>query len=67
MAGIGKRLHDAASIGNVSELENIALELPSLGPEEATLGSHIGRLTTAFDFPALLELAERLERARVTN
>ena len=60
MAEISKRLHDAASIGNVSELDRLALELPPLGSAEASLGAHIGRLTAAFDFPALLELAEQL-------
>jgi hypothetical protein len=63
MVQIGKRLHEAASIGNVSELESIALELPALGGGEATLGTHIGRLTSAFDFPALLKLAERIEES----
>jgi PAS domain S-box-containing protein len=63
MVQIGKRLHEAASIGNVSELESIALELPTLGGGEATLGTHIGRLTSAFDFPALLKLAERIEES----
>jgi PAS domain S-box-containing protein len=76
MTGVGKRLHEAASIGNVSELESIALGLSSLGSTEATLGTHIGRLTAAFDFPALLELAERItgssgespqERARASD
>jgi DNA-binding response OmpR family regulator len=63
MVQIGKRLHEAASIGNVSELESIALELSALGASEATLGTHIGRLTSAFDFPALLTLAERIEES----
>jgi len=60
MVEIGKRLHEAASIGNVSELERLALELPPIGSAEANLGAHIGRLAAAFDFPALLELAERM-------
>ena len=57
MVDVGTRLHEAASIGNVAELERLALELPSYGGPEAILGTHIGRLTTAFDFPALLELS----------
>jgi PAS domain S-box-containing protein len=60
MIEIGKQLYEAASIGNVSELDRLALELPPLGPAEAGLGAHIGRLTAAFDFPALLELAKRI-------
>jgi signal transduction histidine kinase/CheY-like chemotaxis protein len=76
MLDIGRRLHEAASIGNVSEIEGIALELSSLGSREATLGAHIGRMTAAFEFQALLELADRItgssgenqqERARVSN
>jgi CheY-like chemotaxis protein len=64
MVDVGTRLHEAASIGNVAELERLALELPSYGGPEAILGTHIGRLTTAFDFPALLELAHRIQDQR---
>ena len=61
MADVGERLYEAASIGNVADLESLALELPSFGVAEASLGNHIGRLTAAFDFPALLELAQRIK------
>jgi PAS domain S-box-containing protein len=61
MAGLGIRLRDAASIGNVSELDHIALELSSLGSTESTFGMHIGRLTAAFDFPALLAISQRIQ------
>ena len=60
MARLGIRLWDAASIGNVSELDHIALELSSLGSTEAAFGMHIGRLTAAFDFPALLAISQRI-------
>jgi CheY-like chemotaxis protein len=61
MAGFAVRLQDAASIGNVSELDHIALELSSLGSSEAAFGMHIGRLTAAFDFPALLAISQRIQ------
>jgi len=61
MIELGIRIQDAASIGNVSELERIALELSSLGPVEANFGMHIGRLTAAFDFPALQLISERIQ------
>jgi DNA-binding response OmpR family regulator len=61
MANFAVRLRDAASIGNVSELDHIALELSSLGSSEAALGMHIGRLTAAFDFPALLAISQRIQ------
>jgi hypothetical protein len=60
MADFAVRLLDAASIGNVSELDHIALELSSLGSSEAAFGMHIGRLTAAFDFPALLAISQRI-------
>jgi len=61
MAELAVRMRDAASIGNVSELDHIALELSSLGTTEAAFGMHIGRLTAAFDFPALLAICERIQ------
>jgi len=67
MAGIGRRLQEAASIGNVSELDHIALELSSMSPTEASLGTHIGRLSTAFDFPALLAIAQQLQDQDPSN
>ena len=60
MAGFAVRLQEAASIGNVSELDHIALELSSLGSSEAAFGMHIGRLTSAFDFPAVLAISKRI-------
>jgi len=60
MADFAVRLKEAASIGNVSELDHIALELSSLGSSEAAFGMHIGRLTSAFDFPALLAISKRI-------
>jgi hypothetical protein len=68
MSELGIRLRDAASIGNVTELDHIALELSSLGSTEAAFGMHIGRLTAAFDFPALLAICERIqERNQVSE
>lgn len=57
---LGIRLHEVASIGNVGELEALALELSSSAGADADLGAHIGRLTASFDFPALLELAKQI-------
>jgi hypothetical protein len=57
MAG---RIREAASIGNVAELEALALELSAGEPPAAALGARIGRLAAGFDFPALLDLAGRL-------
>jgi CheY-like chemotaxis protein len=54
------RLHEAASIGSVTELEALAQELAVGDPAEAGIGRHIARLTGQFDFDALLALASRL-------
>jgi CheY-like chemotaxis protein len=56
---IATRIREAASIGSVAELEAVALQLASATPHLA-LSRHISRLVSAFDFPALVELAGRM-------
>jgi CheY-like chemotaxis protein len=54
------RLHDAAAIGSVTDLEALAQELAVGEPGEAGLGRQIARLAAQFDFDELRALAERL-------
>ena len=64
---IAQRLRAAVGVGDVSELDLLAVELrrePSLGPH---YGDTIGRLTRAFDFDGLLRLAADLDQADGTG
>jgi CheY-like chemotaxis protein len=54
------RLHEAASIGSVTDLEALAQELAVGDPGEAGLGRQIARLAGQFDFDELRALAGRL-------
>jgi PAS domain S-box-containing protein len=54
------RLHEAAAIGSVTDLEVLAQELAVGDPGEAGLGRQIARLTDQFDFDELRALAGRL-------
>jgi len=54
------RLHDAAAIGSVTDLEALAQELAVGDPAEAGLGRTIARLAAQFDFDELRGLARRL-------
>jgi CheY-like chemotaxis protein len=54
------RLHEAAVIGSITDLEALAQELAVGDPGEAGLGRHIARLAAQFDFDELLALAARL-------
>jgi PAS domain S-box-containing protein len=54
---IGKRLEEAASIGNVTEIEAIVKELANGNERDARLSTRIAQLSSKFDFPALLQLA----------
>jgi CheY-like chemotaxis protein len=61
LAEIGRRLHEAASIGNISELDAIAAELAKGGAAEAAVGSKVAHLAGTFDFAALIELAVQIQ------
>jgi PAS domain S-box-containing protein len=54
------RLHEAAAIGSVTDLEALAQELAVGDPGEAGLGRQIARLAGQFDFDELRALAGRL-------
>ena len=58
--GLALRLHEAASIGNVTDLESLAQELAVGDPAEVRLGQRIARLASRFDFGEIVALAERL-------
>jgi CheY-like chemotaxis protein len=61
------RLHDAATIGSITDLEALAQELAVGDPGEAGLGRQIARLAAQFDFDQLRALAERLAGSGTTN
>ena len=54
------RLHEAAAIGSVTDVEALAQELAVGDPGEAGLGRQIARLAAQFDFDELRALARRL-------
>jgi hypothetical protein len=58
--GLARRLHDAAGIGSVTDLEALAQELVAGDEGEAALGQRIARLTAQFDFEGLKQAANRL-------
>lgn len=58
--GLARRLHDAAGIGSVTDLEALAQELVAGDESEAALGHRIARLTAQFDFEGLRKAADRL-------
>jgi PAS domain S-box-containing protein len=51
------RLRDAAAIGNVEALEQLARELSAAGGPHAALGAEVARLAAAFDYEGLVALA----------
>jgi len=57
---LAMRLHDAATIGSVTDLEALAQELAVGDPGEAGLGRLIARLAGQFEFDELRALARRL-------
>jgi PAS domain S-box-containing protein len=59
-ASLALRLHDAAAIGSVTDIEALAQELAVGDPGEAGLGRQIARLAGQFDFDELRALARRL-------
>ena len=56
------RLHEAAGIGSVTDLEALAQELAVGDAGEAALGRRIARLAAQFDFDGLRELAPAARR-----
>jgi PAS domain S-box-containing protein len=58
--GIARRIREAVTIGDVSDLEGLAQELAAGDAEEAELGRRIARLVTDFDFEGLGALAALL-------
>jgi PAS domain S-box-containing protein len=63
---IGRRLEEAASIGNISEVNAIVTELAKGNSRDVKLSGRIARLSAKFDFAALLQLAG-LMQARQGN
>jgi len=59
-ATLALRLHDAAELGSVTDLERLAQELAVGDPGEAGLGRQIARLAAQFEFDELRTLARRL-------
>ncbi|MCC7241931.1 MAG: PAS domain S-box protein [Acidobacteria bacterium] len=57
---LARRLHEAASIGSVTDIEALAQELVAGDDGEAALGQRIARLNAQFDFEGLADLAHRL-------
>ena len=55
------RLREAAAIGSVADLDAITDELAKGGDAHGALGRRVAALTAAFDFDALLRLAESLD------
>ena len=58
---LAARIRDAAAIGNVEALDAIAGELSASGDAPGSIGRRIATLTAAFDYDALLQLADSLE------
>jgi PAS domain S-box-containing protein len=61
LTDVGRRLEEAASIGNIAELDAIVDELATGNPAERKLGSHLARLRAQFDFAAVTQLAGSLQ------
>ena len=61
---IAARIREAAAIGNVEELDALAGRLSAAGDAPGSLGRRIAALTAAFDYDALLRLADSLEQPR---
>jgi PAS domain S-box-containing protein len=61
---LAARIRDAAAIGNVEALDAIAGELANGGDAPGSIGRRIATLTAAFDYDALLQLADSLEPPR---
>jgi response regulator RpfG family c-di-GMP phosphodiesterase len=57
---IGRRLHAAAAIGDVTALEALAQQLVGEDRSSAALGQRISRLAANFDFDGLRDLASSL-------
>jgi PAS domain S-box-containing protein len=58
---VARRLRDAAAIGNITELEALAQELAGADGGVLDLGNRVSSLASAFDFDALMRLADALD------
>jgi PAS domain S-box-containing protein len=58
---MGKRLEEAASIGNVADIDAIVRELATGDSRDVKLSARIAQLSSKFDFAGLLELAGRMQ------
>ena len=58
--GLATRLHGAAILGDVSELQSLIRELATATDAERALSAQIARMTHDFDFAALQDLAASL-------
>jgi len=61
LGDIGRRLEEAAAIGNIADLDAIVVELGKGSAMETKLGARIASLRALFDFAALTQLAESLQ------
>jgi len=61
---IGKRLEEAASIGNIGELDAIVTELEKGNTAEVRVGSQIARLRARFDFDSVTRLALAMQQKK---
>ena len=59
---MGQRLDEAASIGNVAEIDAIVKELANGNERDVKLSVRIAQLASKFDFASLLELARRMQK-----
>jgi CheY-like chemotaxis protein len=62
MSALGKRLEEAASIGNIGELDAIVSELGKGSATQARVGSQIARLRAGFDFESVTRLAKAMQQ-----
>jgi PAS domain S-box-containing protein len=58
---VGRKLEEAAAIGNIADLDAIVVQLGKGSAVEARLGNRIARLRAKFDFAAVTQLAEALQ------
>jgi PAS domain S-box-containing protein len=61
LSAVGQRLQEAASIGNIADLDAIVDELAKGNAIQVKLGARIARLRARFDFASVIQLAESLQ------
>ena len=57
LPAVAERLREAAAIGSISDLHEIARELTLGDPQQARLGHRIARLVNEFEFDTIVQLA----------